>query len=863
MVDLLGRPCCADCFDSCLKRSPRDSSQRRTGPSDEDLRSNLGGTKRVDRENEGSSALSELEQRLGIVRARDNTPVKEGARTMPVTPTTTYSPVATRYTPRNIGEPSPVVERLAERARSDSYTRMGSAPVSHSTGGSTYAERVAHNLKSTETDLDSVSPLPPRRTFSYRSPGLGDGPSDGGLVRRRTHNRGKSMDPDIFSNPIPRVGSPRFSSPSSSKQPSEEAIEAMKNRFLRMASPGPSSGPNLTNTGSALQPATPKSRWRSRPRYSQASLTGDAATGSVDLSGTIRLSDLRRSSYHSSQSSVLRDRTGDTEPILARDRTGDTDEPLGRDRTGDMRYHLRRDRTGDSEVQQRSNMRRSATGDVNLTLRRDRTGDAEVASLLDNGMIGTFNNGEASGPMTAIPDAGDTPSARRDSVASSSLGRAYEQSVPSTPDLAGDFSDTASTAPSSTPPTPHSVSPSARQSLDYADGLRKRGITGQAADYHNSRSRHPNDNPTSSHTPKSQSLPGGFPVSSPLPLSPDARCAKCDLPLFSTKHGGKFVTVPEEPSTNGAPPKTYHITCFRCKICDRPFEEREGGRAVFVRGEEGACHIECAPPEKIKVRHVPSMLPLPKPVPAPLPTPKSSNTIVTPLYSSPSISSRYERPPTTAPATTSTFTFPRFGGSTSCPGCSKAVSPMERGVVPGPQGTRWHATCLLCGGKEAKGRRKETGKPGCGKQLDSAAKTDIDGRVWCRECLLLLPLDMRNVQANMLGPLAPTPTDGRGVAAHSTGTTTLARQFTGMGGGSGNDSAVVRQLTGGGLSPTRQLRSSSPTKLYDGPRPGRTFPRPKSVSGTRSKSDGEGRGMFLVRQLTGGNSGSSANTYGL
>ena len=61
---------------------------------------------------------------------------------------------------------------------------------------------------------------------------------------------------------------------------------------------------------------------------------------------------------------------------------------------------------------------------------------------------------------------------------------------------------------------------------------------------------------------------------------------------------------------------------------------------------------------------------------------------------------------------------------------------MERGVVPGPQGTRWHANCLLCGGKEAKGRRKEEGKPGCGKKLDSAAKTDCDGRVWCRECLV-------------------------------------------------------------------------------------------------------------------------------
>ncbi len=74
---------------------------------------------------------------------------------------------------------------------------------------------------------------------------------------------------------------------------------------------------------------------------------------------------------------------------------------------------------------------------------------------------------------------------------------------------------------------------------------------------------------------------------------------------------------------------------------------------------------------------------------------------------------------------------------------------------------------------------------------------------------------------------------------------------------------VLRQLTGGGLSPTRQL-SSSPTKMFDGPRPGAgRYPRPKSVIGTRTTEGGEGRGMFLVRQLTGGNTSFSGNEYGL
>lgn len=186
---------------------------------------------------------------------------------------------------------------------------------------------------------------------------------------------------------------------------------------------------------------------------------------------------------------------------------------------------------------------------------------------------------------------------------------------------------------------------------------------------------------------------------------------------------------------------------------------------------------------------------------------------------------------------------------------------MERGVVPGPQGSRWHASCLICGGKEAKGRRKEMGKPGCGKKLDSAAKTDAEGRVWCRECLLLLPVELRQASPVRSPVLQPNVTGNRGafVAPQSTGTTTIARQFTGIGGG---DPAVLRQLTGGGLSPTRQL-SSSPTKMFDGPRPGHArYPRPKSVTGVRNVG-GEGRGMFLVRQLTGGNNSFSGNDYGL
>lgn len=90
-----------------------------------------------------------------------------------------------------------------------------------------------------------------------------------------------------------------------------------------------------------------------------------------------------------------------------------------------------------------------------------------------------------------------------------------------------------------------------------------------------------------------------------------------------------------------------------------------------------------------------------------------------------------DQPPRTAPPLSRPF--PRFGGSESCPSCHRPVSLMEYGVVPGPQNSRWHSACLVCGGKGAKLPR-----PGCGKKLDSAAKTDRDGGVWCRECMVRL-----------------------------------------------------------------------------------------------------------------------------
>jgi hypothetical protein len=86
------------------------------------------------------------------------------------------------------------------------------------------------------------------------------------------------------------------------------------------------------------------------------------------------------------------------------------------------------------------------------------------------------------------------------------------------------------------------------------------------------------------------------------------------------------------------------------------------------------------------------------------------------------------------------------------------------------------------------------------------------------------------------------------VLPQHSGVTTIARQFTGL--SCGTDAAFNRQVAGGRLSPTKQL--GTPTKVAvqftGGGSKGTIRPRPKSAIGMR----GEGRGMFLVQQLTGG-----------
>lgn len=151
-------------------------------------------------------------------------------------------------------------------------------------------------------------------------------------------------------------------------------------------------------------------------------------------------------------------------------------------------------------------------------------------------------------------------------------------SAASIPSLVSDHSDTAtiSSGPSSPPP-------SLSGEQEDLIGLSSLSLSSSPSE----RSIKPVSSNTTSPDLSRGTRPSSIYAHTPLP---GAKCAKCSLPLFDMKHGGRYVSVPE-PSTTGSSPRMYHVGCFRCRICNGLFEGKEAGRAVFVRGVRGACHL--------------------------------------------------------------------------------------------------------------------------------------------------------------------------------------------------------------------------------------------------------------------------------
>ena len=158
-------------------------------------------------------------------------------------------------------------------------------------------------------------------------------------------------------------------------------------------------------------------------------------------------------------------------------------------------------------------------------------------------------------------------------------------STVSMPSLTSDLSDTATI--SSGPSPPPSLNGEQEESASFLSSSPPLGLSGGSTKYGSSNTRNHDLN---SETLNIYTKPMTSNHAHAQPLS-DARCAKCSLPLFDVAHGGRYVSVPE-PSSTGSLPRTYHADCFRCRICNGLFEEKETGRAVFVRGVRGACHLD-------------------------------------------------------------------------------------------------------------------------------------------------------------------------------------------------------------------------------------------------------------------------------
>ncbi|KDQ30661.1 hypothetical protein PLEOSDRAFT_1111438 [Pleurotus ostreatus PC15] len=725
LVDLLGRPSCADCFDNCLNRTPSTPKERSALPADTTTSANPGGMMRTpkdDRVSSGSPTIDELEQRLGIVKSRESSPALEE--------------LGQRLSMLSKGRESPTRSPLARKSTIP-RNEIGS-PIAPS-------PRLGYG---TETFRASASP---RMLPSDGSPSLGQ--------RFSSPERGDYWDNASKMSPARANSSPspvRYTPTRNSPAPTEEAIEEMKQRFLR----GTSMSPSLSASRSPPPVTSPPPVAPLRLASLLNSRSSPVPPSKIPRPVTVQNVDDSPSEIDSVPPT----------PELGSEFSDTTTQSSGLDSPPQAQANIRDDVFNSKPVSYNDPTTYSRGDFLDEDEQRGRTRRS----------IGQIQEDDEGTPS-------HTPIKRL----------VYD--------------------PASTQPLRKSVSSTV-----------------------NSKSPPPKVTPVSS-------------------MSETQQCARCNQALFSVRAGGRYVTVPDDPGVLGSETKAYHTDCFRCYVCNEVFQESGKGQATFVKGERGPCHIQCAPPEKVTINYkMPQRVNTAFPVPTPPLKPAVRPTVSTtsPSYSS----SRYERPPKTAPATQTTF--PRFGSSVSCPGCRGTVSPMERGVVPGPQGTRWHSTCLVCGGKkEAKpsnswlrGRAEERkrNEPGCGKKLDSAAKGDGEGRVWCRECWLMLPLEMRgSPQSSPMRSVVANPTGNGRIAAQMTGTTTLAKQFTGMGGA--DTVSLIRQMTGGGISPTRQLsRSRSPTKqlgMVDPP----YRPRPKSVIGMRStKSVDEGRGMFLVRQMTGG-----------
>lgn len=248
MVDLLGQPSCADCFDTCLKRNstPRNSYPL---PSLEKADNRLPVTLfRDSKSRESSPAIDELEQRLGIMKSREGSPVLEEL-------TQRLNAVLNR-TPRDF---SPSMSSSPSHLNKDDREN---SPLSHRTLG----RRKSATLLASRHGIDPVDILSDTDSL---------GETRTSAPRHAIH-----------------TDSPHQDHVPSSTRPSFDAIEEMKSRLLNQVTSSPvsftdpiSSLGSLPNTTIMNSPMSTPSRI---PRMSRIS-------GSPGLRHAMSTSSLRSS----------------------------------------------------------------------------------------------------------------------------------------------------------------------------------------------------------------------------------------------------------------------------------------------------------------------------------------------------------------------------------------------------------------------------------------------------------------------------------------------------------------------------------------------------------------------------------------
>lgn len=775
MVDLLGRPSCASCFDTCLTRQDDARLTPHNPPKEpEEKYSNIGGyaggRTPGDVERKAIPALEELEQRLGIrSKTREGSPVVE-------------TPVR-RHITGDLPDSKKTVSRLsigADNPVSRVYERFKSE------GPGTFQAPSDDDapLRYSERYKDSRQTASRASLSKYEQPKARDSALDEEAKPFRYSDRYRK---DEQGAPRSSLGSESAASFSANKHRTEESTTSRP-----------------STDGDYLASRSFDNFDDEKPFTSRSSLGG----GSSFSRSSERFKTPEPTTPGSRRKSFV-DGTSSSKP---------TEDAIEEMKRRFMRTSISSSEVTDlkpaSPVPDSPSQPPLSTRDYIKPILKSRSSTPSLSSV----PVVTSSIDVVHAPTPErMSGVGGPVTARslglRSKSSMSTLSTDIERSV-NTPELVSDFSDSNTQSSGATTPPIANLS------------LRKAGN-----DQTPTKTRASHNSTTSTSTSRKSALRSQRSLENlriPAPLSPETKCARCQIPLFTT-NGGKFVTVPEEPTVSGSAPKVYHSDCFRCSVCDGMFAASNNGQAIFVRSAGGPCHVECAPPKTVKTRtwSTPAR-----------PVFKSDLSSTESSYAS-SVSSgrfgdtssietsstsdrleRFDRGPQTAGPTTSSF--PRFGGPNHCPGCAKSVSVMERGVVPGPQSTRWHATCLVCGGQEARGRngRRINGRPGCGKKLDSAAKSDGEGGVWCRECLLILPASLRSNSPVKSVSAAPdtgsspwsnrSSTPGTSVGRISqqfTGTTTIARQETGRGDVPGSDSegGIPRQVTGGALNPTHQL----------------------------------------------------------